>query len=323
MSSEFAQASRSEAGQVLGIEEVSQIVSQTSNDLKLASRPITSAVYPRDHRLPDNEDKAIKIQARMREVSLDSFDYAVGVKAAAALDSKNNIFLFRQDADEVRPIASITKLMTALVFLDHNPGWDKIYKIKDEDRRLGGKIYLFTGEEVKVRHLFNLGLVASDNTATAALVSSTGLSEVEFVAKMNDKARELRLERTHFDDPVGLSNYNVSTAEEVAKLAKAALASEDISQATLIDNYEFTIESGKLKSAPTTDYLLKYFPQNGIKITGGKTGRTEAAGYCFVGEFTDQAGNQVISVILGSDDNNGRFEETKKLAEWVYENYRW
>jgi len=323
VSSDFAQADSSEAGQVLGIQEVSQMVNQASNNLKSASSPITSAVYPQDHNLPENKDKTIKIQAKINEESLDSFDYAVEAKAAAALDSKNNIFLFQQDADEVRSIASITKLMTPLVFLDNNPGWEEVYIIKDEDRRLGGKIYLFTGEEVKVRHLFNLGLVASANTATVALVSSTGLSEAEFVAKMNDKARQLRLEKTHFDDPVGLSNYNVSTAKEIAILARAALAKEDISQATLNENYKFTTESGKAKSAPTTDYLLEHFPQNGIKIIGGKTGRTEAAGYCFVGEFSDHFGNRIISVVLGGDDNNSRFEETKKLVGWVYDSYRW
>jgi D-alanyl-D-alanine carboxypeptidase len=221
------------------------------------------------------------------------------------------------------PIASITKLMTALVFLDYNPDWDTVYKMKKEDRREGGRIYLFTGDEVTVKDLFYLSLVASDNTAAIGLDNSTGLSEEEFVLKMNLKAVDLGLTRTSFVDPVGLSDGNNSCAVEVAELTKAALANEEIKKATLTKDYSFLTLGGRRKVVSSTDYLLEDLPYDGIKIMGGKTGATEAAGNCFVGKFTDGAGHEIISVVLGADNYKARFTETKSLIKWVYDNYEW
>jgi D-alanyl-D-alanine carboxypeptidase len=221
------------------------------------------------------------------------------------------------------PIASISKLMTALVFLDHNPGWDFVHEIKPEDRREGGKIYLTPGEKVKVKDLFYSSLVASDNIATMALVGSAGMTEDDFVAKMNEKAAALELKDTHFGDPLGLDDANISTALEVARFAQAALSNEEIKKATLTKKYEFTTADGKKKTVYNTDNLLSIFPKDGVDLRGGKTGYTEAAGYCFVGEFTNQDGRDVISVVLGSGGKDDRFKFTSDMIRWIYDNYVW
>jgi D-alanyl-D-alanine carboxypeptidase (penicillin-binding protein 5/6) len=69
--------------------------------------------------------------------------------------------------------------------------------------------------------------------------------------------------------------------------------------------------------------LLDIFPQDGVKIVGGKTGYTSTAGSCFVGQFTNEGGKEIISVVLGGADINSRFEETKRLVNWTYDNYLW
>lgn len=244
-------------------------------------------------------------------------------RSGVVLDLKTGKLLFDKNAEAKNPIASISKLMTVLVFLDHNPGWDRVYEIKAEDVREGGKAYLSVGDKVRVKDLFYLSLVASDNMATIALIKSAGLTETGFVELMNGKAAILELKDTHFSDPVGLADANISTALEVARFARAALSNEEIKKATLTKKYEFITLGGKNKVVYNTDNLLSVFPQNGVEIKGGKTGYTEAAGYCFVGEFTNKDKRDVLSVVLGSDSKDARFTETHKLVGWAYENYIW
>ncbi|MFH1428064.1 MAG: serine hydrolase [Patescibacteria group bacterium] len=296
---------------------VNDIVKQTAQDVKKITTQKISE-YNIDGVLPFNsneEEKPIRIP--------NTEDYKINSTAGIAMDTNSKKFLFSQEVEVVLPIASLTKLMTALVFLDNNPGWEVIYEVKEEDKRNGGIIYIFPGEKITIENLFNLSLVASANTATICLVHSTGLTEAEFIAKMNEKAKELKLNNTIFFDPIGLNNSNVSTAEEVAYFAERALNFKHIRQATLISKYEFTTIAGRKVTVNNTDYLLDIFPQNGITLIGGKTGYTEAARYCFVGRFIDSLGNEIISVILGSPDINSRFEETKNLVNWVYNSYEW
>lgn len=249
-------------------------------------------------------------------------NFEITAKSVVAVSS-DDYLLFAYRPDEITPIASLTKLMTVLVFLEHSPGWDSVYEIKREDRREGGKIYLFFGEKVTIKDLFYLSLVASDNTATIALVRSSGLSEEEFVQKMNEKAVRLGLSKTKFSDPVGLSDNNVSTAREIASLVKSSLSYQEIRRATTIQAYEFKTLAGKRKKVLTTDYLLNNFSSNGLEIVGGKTGYTDLAGYCFAGEFIDESSKEIITVILGGRSSEERFQKTKELAEWVYNSYEW
>jgi D-alanyl-D-alanine carboxypeptidase len=166
-------------------------------------------------------------------------------------------------------------------------------------------------------------LVGSANSATMALVNATGLTPDDFVARMNERAAGMGLTRTSFVDPIGLSGYNVSTAGEVTRLAAAALDVKEIGEATLTNRYDFTTAGGRKVSVTNTDSLLDIFPQNGLRITGGKTGYTESAGYCFTGRFTDAGSNEIVSAVLGTGAPNLRFSQTRGLVEWVYGAYDW
>lgn len=241
---------------------------------------------------------------------------------SAVLSADDRFFFWSQRGDEVQPIASITKLMTALVFLENNPGWETIYKITDEDHVTGGRLNLFLGDRVTVRNLFYTSLVASDNGATIALVHATGLSEKDFVEKMNAKAFSLGLINTRFVNPVGLSDQDVSTAREVALLAQAALSRPEIRQATEKESYQFVTLDGQEIKVASTDYLLSASVSGALRVLGGKTGYTEKAGYCFVGLFRHADGREVISAVLNADSKNERFLESKALVDWVFNGYR-
>jgi len=245
------------------------------------------------------------------------------VGRGAVLAADDHFFLFSRKSDEQQPIASITKLMTALVFMDNNPGWDEIYEIRAEDKIEGGRLNLFLGERVSVRDLFYTSLVASDNGATMALVHSTGLSENKFVELMNQKAIYLGLSQTSFKDPIGLSSGNLSTAREVALLARQAFSVPEIRQATVQKEYSFKTKDGRDKLVESTDDLLYVEGPGGLEILGGKTGYTEEAGYCYVGYMRSSSGQSVISVILGARGRNDRFRASRDLANWTINNFQW
>lgn len=264
-------------------------------------------------------DDSIKIVKR----NLDAPEINLPAEKAVVLAGDDRISFFDKRADEVQPIASITKLMTALVFLENNPGWETTYMIGRDDLIEGGKLNLFRGEEIKLKDIFKTSLIASDNGATIALVHASGLSEEEFVKKMNEKALALGLTNTNFRDPIGLSDDNVSTAREVALLAKEALVRPEIIEATESKDYQFTTLDGREKMIESTDYLLFDSEDNQFQVLGGKTGYTDKAGYCYVGRFKDLSGREIISVVLNSAGKNDRFRESKSLVKWVFDNYTW
>ncbi len=127
--------------------------------------------------------------------------FELAADKGAVLDGSGRFFLFAKNADEIQPIASITKLMTALVFLEHNPGWEVIYEITAADRVEGGRLNLFPGDQVTLKDLFYTALVASDNGAALALTRASNLGEERFIIAMNEKAAALGLKATHFVDP--------------------------------------------------------------------------------------------------------------------------
>jgi D-alanyl-D-alanine carboxypeptidase len=252
---------------------------------------------------------------------VNNINLELPVTSSLAIDVASHQQLFAQDADVPLPIASITKLMTALVFLDHNPGWDTEYEMQDTDRREGGQIRLYTGDQLTAKDLFYAALVGSENTAITGLVNLTGMSETEFVAQMNQQAKILKMNNSNFADPTGLSPQNQASARDVFKLINAALNKAEIKQAVSTKQYQFYTKAGQEKVFETTDDLLGSAP-GGAKVLGGKTGYLEEGGYCFAAMF-DQRGHQVITVVLGAQDRWQRFTQTSKLLEWIFAGYVW
>lgn len=186
-------------------------------------------------------------------------DYAFLGQAYIVFDGKK--FSYSQRADAILPLASLTKLMTALVLRDAVDDWNKEVaisgEIMDYPKLLVGddttsEVGLAVGDRLTRRGLFTAMLVSSSNQATIALVRSLGLSDSEFVARMNAKARELGLLKTRFEDPTGLEAHNVSTAKETARLAHAAFADIFIAQACGLHNTSVSIAhaNGERTSMP-------------------------------------------------------------------------
>lgn len=247
---------------------------------------------------------------------------AVSASSAVVFDVNSRKVLYDKNPDEISAIASITKLMTALVALEQKPDFSSVYTVARGDRREGGRIFLFLGDRVTIDDLFHAILVGSGNSETIALVHALGMTEADFVAKMNAKAASLGLRKTTFADPVGLDERNTSTAYELIEIVRAAMAQERIRQAVTQASYTFTTEQGSRRVIESTDTLLT--EDSDYHVIGGKTGYIGSAGFCFVGKFTDQNGTRpLVSVVLGSHSVTSRFSETDALVRWAYENYEW
>jgi len=265
--------------------------------------------------------QAVQLQAPIKK-DLITPAPTVTANSAVIFDTNSRKILYEKNGDEIVSIASLTKLMTALVVLDQDPDFAQEYMITKEDRVDGGRIFLFPGDVVTLGDLLNISLVGSANTATLAMVHALGMVETDFVSKMNTKAAQMGLRKTTFIDSVGLDPHTTSTAYELIEIAIAAFAQPKIKQAVLSDQYTFTTKQGRKRTVESTDSLLKF--NKNYQILGGKTGYIDSAGFCFIGKFQNQAHRQeIVSVLLGSFDIKSRFAETDALVRWVYDSYVW
>ena len=257
-----------------------------------------------------------------KRIYTDVLDVKTTAKSAIAVDVKSSKVLYKKNSQEILPIASITKLMTVLIFLEHNPGWQNTITILASDRRSGSTAYLNTGEILTVKDLFATALIVSDNEAAMVVARATGLSEADFIASMNKKAAELGLKNTKFVEPTGLDAGNSSTAEDVAKLLNFALQNQAIKEMTSTANYEFKIQNkdkARLVKLKNTDLLLKGY----LNVLGGKTGSLQEAGYCLAIKIKGELGQEIIIAVLDSQTNLDRFQDVKAISDWVNSNYKW
>lgn len=237
-------------------------------------------------------------------------------RAALVMDTESRLIMYSKNLTERRPIASLTKLMTALVFLETNPDLGEPLILGYEDRAPGGGKSLFrVGETFHLSDLLYASLMTSDNLATKALARSTNLTPAEFVARMNLKADSLGLYNTRFADPTGLDPLNMSTALDCAKLLMSALQDSLISKITSTKQY--TIRSlirRRRIILENTCRLLNYRSE----ILGAKTGFIVKSGYCLVTCAQNGSGKKLAFVVLGAPSNYSRFRDMQRLIDWSF-----
>ncbi len=254
----------------------------------------------------------------VRNYTSRSIGVEVSAKAALVVDSKTDKILYTKNINSALPIASISKLMTALVLLDTNPDWQAEVIMQPSDEVYRAK-YVYRGESWSVRDLFWTMLVGSDNNATIALVRSTGLSLPEFVERMNKKALALQMTNTVFFDPTGLTEKNTASAHDVWQMAKAAWQSDLIRQPTSQSNFYLTTSDQKTRRVVNTNLLFQSF----LEVRAGKTGFIDEAGYCITTLLTNKDNHEVFLVVLGSATEDDRWQDAKALAWWTYNNWLW
>lgn len=245
-------------------------------------------------------------------------DLGIRSRAATVYDEVSGSFLGTLNGDSVQPIASMTKLITASVFLDTMPNMNKILTYAKADERAGARLALRSGETIRRRDAFAAMLLGSANNATALIARSTGLSAEEFVRRMNAKAQALGLKNTRFVEPTGLDPHNVSTANEYAVLASSILRSAAIQKVLATNAYTFsTVSRKKLHTIRNTNTLLKA----DIAATAGKTGYLDEAGYTMALQTKPDATHSFLTVVLGNPSSSSRYTDAKAIAQFAAEQY--
>jgi D-alanyl-D-alanine endopeptidase (penicillin-binding protein 7) len=249
----------------------------------------------------------------------DSLGVDLTARAALMIDPESGEALYEMNPDQVRTIASITKLMSIMIVIDRLEDPSTLVEIMRDDIVPYGTTTLRVGEKVKAQDLIAAAIIGSDNTAITALARHTGVSRAEFVEAMNARAKDLGLSKTSFADVTGLLDANVSTARDVVRLARIAFAYRYVSEYAGRRTHSFTSEDGREHTVRTTNRLIGSF----ISVVHGKTGFVTEAGYNLVAEVRDAAEHTVLGVVLGSATNDDRFHDFKMMAYWVWQNFTW
>jgi D-alanyl-D-alanine endopeptidase (penicillin-binding protein 7) len=245
-----------------------------------------------------------------------SGDLVPDLRAAAAIiyNPETNQVLWEENSQDQRSIASITKVMTATVFLENNPDMSQPVTIVRSDVYQASTTHLRLNDKVTADDLLHLLLIASDNAAARALARVSPYGSIGFIRRMNEKAAELGLESTHYADPSGLLSDNVSSAFDMAKLITHASTDERI--ASVMRTPTYTVHTARRNiTFRSTNHLLG---RSDVEVRAGKTGFISKAGYCLATLLRlPQGGQQVAVVVLGARSNAGRFLETQNLFNWL------
>jgi D-alanyl-D-alanine endopeptidase (penicillin-binding protein 7) len=255
------------------------------------------------------------MQPRFRKDENGALIPDVRAAAAIVMNPETGQILYETNAQDKRSIASITKVMTSLVFLEDDPDLSQEVIVERPDVYAASTTHLRAGERVRLEDVLHLTLIASDNAAARILARVSHGGTDSFVQRMNEKALELGLQNTTFSDPSGLDPDNISSAYDLSRLIAYAAGDDRIAAIMRKAEYKLTTSRHTI-TIHSTNRLLA----NGdTDVRGGKTGFTNKAGYCLATLLRLPQGEQVAVVVLGARSNTLRFTETKHLLDWLSE----
>lgn len=240
----------------------------------------------------------------------------LNLKAALLVDYSNGDVLYAKNAETVRSIASLSKLITAMVVIDKKVDLNKVMTITKEDAYRSSRSRLRTGYQLTVKDLLHAALLSSDNRAARALARATSGSYEAFASEMNRKVRELGLNHTMFFEPTGLDKNNVSTAHEIAKILQYSYEYDLIRRITQKKNYYVKVINKKNKKLQMVNTNL--IVHSKYKVLAGKTGYIRASDYCLTTIVKNRKGEKLTLVVLGVPGDKLRFREARKLIDWGF-----
>lgn len=241
----------------------------------------------------------------------------INSRYAVVYDRTSKTIIWGKDENREVPMASTTKIMTAIVMLENVSNLKEEITVSKKAAGIGGsRLGLKINDKITYEDLLYGLLLCSGNDAATQIAISVGGSVEGFAEMMNNKAQELGLEHSHFVTPHGLdSPEHYTTAYELAKMADYALNIEEFAKIVRTKNYTVTI-NGYPKNITNTNELLGYLEG----VYGVKTGFTNGAGRCLVTSVS-RNGFDIIVVVLGADTKKFRTSDSIKLIEYIYKNY--
>ncbi len=236
----------------------------------------------------------------------------INARSAIVIDYESGRILYEKYAYQKRPMASTTKIMTAIVALENGNLDDIVTVSRNAASIWGSTINLTTGEQVSFRELMYGLLMRSGNDAAIAIAEHIGGSVDSFLEMMNEKAKEIGALNSNFTSPHGLDGTgHYSTAYDMAIIARYALSNAVFNDIVKTK----TIQVGKRFMSNTNEMLTGYEGADGIK-----TGYTGKAGRCLITSAT-RDGRRYIAVVLFCDSRNHRALSSKKILDYAFENY--
>lgn len=253
--------------------------------------------------------------------------HAAGPEIAAPnailMDVATGTVLFEKNADEKRPPASVTKVMTLLLVMEAldsgRIGWDDVVTASEAAAAKGGsQVYLEPGEQMTMDEMLKSVVVSSANDCATALAEHIAGSEAAFVELMNCRAAELGMNNTHFVNCTGLDDgenaaEHLTTARDIAIMSRALLKHSAIKKYTTI--WMDTVRGGKF-GLSNTNKLVRFY----AGTTGLKTGYTSKAGHC-ISASAERDGIELIAVVLHCASSPERFQSAKALLDYGFANY--
>ena len=259
----------------------------------------------------------LPVSAAPSEGQTLSFD----CKSAILMDARTGEVLFSQNADEALPPASVTKVMTLLLVMeaieDGRLSLDDVVTASAHASSMGGsQIFLKEGEQMTVEDLVKSVVIASANDAALALAEHLSGSEEAFVARMNERASELGMANTHFENTNGLDDTverHVTSARDIALMSRELIKHEKITEFASI--WQDTIRGGEF-GLTNTNRLVRFYRG----ATGLKTGSTAKAGFC-ISATAERDGMSLICVIMGAPSRDIRNAAATSLLDWGFANF--
>ena len=254
------------------------------------------------------------------DLELDN-NFAVEANSAYLIDAKTGTVLFRQNEDDKASPASVTKVMTLLIvsedIAEGRVSLSDSVSISAYASSMGGsQVFLSEGELMSVEDLLKCTIIASANDAAVALAEHTLGSEENFVRQMNQRAKELSMENTNFENVTGLddtTDNNYSSAKDIAIMSRELIKHEVILKYSSL--WQDSIRNGEF-TLTNTNRLVRYYDG----CNGLKTGSTDKAGYC-ISVTAQRGGMQLIAVIMGAPTRDARNTAARQLLDYGFSSY--
>lgn len=236
--------------------------------------------------------------------------------SAYVFDIDSGEVLLDHNADYIQPVASLTKLVSALAMVSTEHDLDRVICIGPEHypTRNGAWSKLSTGDCVQGWDALGAALVASDNRGAYALASATDLDLDRFIGQMNAVSAELGMDMSSWTDPSGLEDENLSTARDLARATLAVATHPELNGVASAPFWDVHYARHPMRRRYTTNKLSG---RQDLRILAAKTGYTDTARYCYTAAIATRSGRQVVITLLGANRDRDRYRDLSALLRWI------
>lgn len=237
-------------------------------------------------------------------------------RSVFVFDVDRGTVLFEKNADEVRPVASITKLVSALTLVSTGADLDNTLCVGAQQypTRNGARSHLSTGDCLRGWDVLGAALVASDNRAAFGLAAVAQLDMDDFIAQMNVVSAEMGMTRSSWSDPSGLEDENLSSARDIARATIAVASHPVLSTVASAPFWDIHRDNAAPRRLYSTDRLAG---RDDVLVEAAKTGYTDTARYCFTTALHTPGGRRLVITLLGADGKMTRWADVQRVIAWA------